>query len=566
MKFRHELTDTILFCQQMQTAEGRQRAISDLPSEMAFGIEHNNVPVVHVRNIVDRCASIPGGLRRLLDVLTFYEGSTRALKRVLQVGVLVDLYEIISAEVGDSEALLVLRQHLPTAAESNTVEEVWPHLLALWRRKEAPHPIITLMDELSDSLPLAQEEIRILRDWTLAQPALGLEASPRADSVHALAAPDSVDYGDLELRIRRSDRHILTYALHSPNGRFAYRHHAMGSIQLEQITDLRAKLERLIPRLNHFASRGFRQVDSDESLQAQREIENIGIDLYNLLFPAPLQEEYWTLLRHKRERFGTNEPAPSLVISSDEPWIPWELVRPTRGQHQDSDFLAAEFAIMRHLPGTDPPANLTISKGHIVLPGLDLTMAEKEKEILADLAQDRFMLLPPISTRSDFLDLCLRGSSQLIHVATHARFQTDDISLSPIQLEDGEIVVQDLNQLRGASLMAERPFVFLNACHSSRLGIDLIGPEGWAKRFMKDFGVTAFVGSQWEISDRLALEFSRTIYEQLGNGVSLGQALFLARQRIRAIQPANPTWLAYACYGNPELRITWGGAQLDEVS
>ena len=558
MQLRSHLTQKLLSCQQMQTAEGRQRLISDLPLEFASGVVHSNTPIVHVRNIVDRCVAIPGGLRRLLDVLAFYEGGTRALKRAVQVGVLVDLFEIAGAEVGDSEVAPVLQRHLPDASRMNTVGEVWPQLLALWRSREAHHPILMLIDNLSLSLPLAQTELLTLREWAFTHPLLGLQSSHSSRWDYAEVLVESVGSGDLELRIRRTDSRTLTFSLHSPNGRFPYRHQPMGSIQLEQMTELRAKLERLIPRLNMHVSKFFQRVEDKESQQALRDVENMGIDLYNLLFPEPLKQEYWVLLQRRQELFQHTDQVASLIITSDEPWIPWELVRPTKGQWQDSDFLAAEFAVLRHLPGTTPSANLTIRSGHIVMPGLNLTMVKQEQQILANLAQNRFVLASPISTTRGFLDLCHAGNSQLIHIATHGRFQAEDIPLSPIHLEDGEVILQDLNQLRASSVIAEKPFVFLNACHGGRLGIDLIGPEGWAKRFMKDFGVTVFIGSQWEISDRLAADFSQSLYEQLGNGIALGQALFHARQRIRTIQPGNPTWLAYACYGNPELQISWG--------
>jgi hypothetical protein len=556
-----DLTDLLFRVPVMKTTEGRERVTRDLPITLASGISHSNTPSMHIRNILDRCLTIPGGLRRLLDMLARYEGSTnRDLKRAVQMGVLVDLFEIVRAEVGDSEVASVIQRHLPDPSRMNAVGEVWPQLLALWKSREAHHPILTLIDNLSLSLPLAQTELLMLREWTSTHPSLGLESNSIAGSKYALTATPSVDYGDLELRIRRTESRTLTYTLHSPNGRFPYRHQSMGSIQLEQMTELRAKLERLIPRLNVHASKFFQRVEDAESQQALHDIENIGIDLYNLLLPEPLKQEYWVLLQRRQQLFQHTDQVPSLIITSDEPWIPWELVRPTKGQQQDSDFLAAEFAVLRHLPGTTPSANLTIRSGHIVMPGLDLTMVKQEQETLADLAQNRFVLASPISTTRGFLDLCHAGNSQLIHIATHGRFQAEDIPLSPIHLEDGEVILQDLNQLRASSVIAEKPFVFLNACHSGRLGIDLIGPEGWAKRFMKDFGVTAFIGSQWEISDRLAADFSHSLYEQLGNGVTLGQALFHARQHIRTAQPGNPTWLAYACYGNPDLQILWGHA------
>jgi hypothetical protein len=38
----------------------------------------------------------------------------------------------------------------------------------------------------------------------------------------------------------------------------------------------------------------------------------------------------------------------------------------------------------------------------------------------------------------------------------------------------------------------------------------------------------------------------------------LGEALRAARLQIRDSQPSNPTWLAYALYGDPNGKVTFG--------
>ena len=75
------------------------------------------------------------------------------------------------------------------------------------------------------------------------------------------------------------------------------------------------------------------------------------------------------------------------------------------------------------------------------------------------------------------------------------------------------------------------------------------------------FGVAAFVGSHWAINDQLAAIFSRTFYEQLRGQKTLGEAFHSARIAIRDKQPANPTWLAYTLYGDPNSRIEIGAQE-----
>ena len=70
-------------------------------------------------------------------------------------------------------------------------------------------------------------------------------------------------------------------------------------------------------------------------------------------------------------------------------------------------------------------------------------------------------------------------------------------------------------------------------------------------------GVTAFVGALWEVHDELASKFAQIFYEELWAGKTMSEAFHSARQQIRAMQAANPTWLAYTLYGDPNSRVSW---------
>jgi hypothetical protein len=77
--------------------------------------------------------------------------------------------------------------------------------------------------------------------------------------------------------------------------------------------------------------------------------------------------------------------------------------------------------------------------------------------------------------------------------------------------------------------------------------------------------VSAFVGTLWEVNDLLAAEFAIAFYDRLFAGDTLGQAFYAARLHVRDRQPANPTWLAYVLYGDPNSMIAWGAeAQAEE--
>ncbi len=102
-----------------------------------------------------------------------------------------------------------------------------------------------------------------------------------------------------------------------------------------------------------------------------------------------------------------------------------------------------------------------------------------------------------------------------------------------------------------------RPLVFLNACHTGETGFSLTGMGGWAERFVRA-GASAFIGSLWEVNDVLAAEFAIKFYNELLTGQTLGDAFHAARTHIRTRDDANPTWLAYTLYADPNGRVKAG--------
>ena len=88
--------------------------------------------------------------------------------------------------------------------------------------------------------------------------------------------------------------------------------------------------------------------------------------------------------------------------------------------------------------------------------------------------------------------------------------------------------------------------------------MSLIGIGGWSKRFV-DAGVTAFIGSLWEVNDTLAADFAEAFYNQvIITKASLGQAFYEARRIIKEKDPGNPTWLAYVLYAHPNGKVEIG--------
>jgi CHAT domain-containing protein len=95
--------------------------------------------------------------------------------------------------------------------------------------------------------------------------------------------------------------------------------------------------------------------------------------------------------------------------------------------------------------------------------------------------------------------------------------------------------------------------VFINACRSAGASPSYHQLDGWASKFL-DAGAAAFIGSLWAVRDTTARDFAAELYGQLRTGAALGEAVMRARGAA-AGEPGDPTWLAYAVYGDPRAAL-----------
>jgi hypothetical protein len=214
--------------------------------------------------------------------------------------------------------------------------------------------------------------------------------------------------------------------------------------------------------------------------------------------------------------------------------------------------------VARWLPGRSPADLVQVQRASLVAPSRDLAYTQREEAYFRDLAQRQVQVSEPLRSAAEVRQLAQAGGVQLLHFAAHGRFDADNANLSPLSLEDGTLTPYDLAGARGGGLRRDRPLVFLNACHTARLAFALTGLGGWVERLVGDIGVSALVGTLWEVNDLLAAEFAVAFYDRLLAGDTLGRAFHVARLAIRDRQPANPTWLAYVLYGDPNSTVRFG--------
>lgn len=287
-----------------------------------------------------------------------------------------------------------------------------------------------------------------------------------------------------------------------------------------------------------------------------RKLVKLGQGLYRDLFPVELRREY----RRFRKTVRT------LQIISDEPWIPWELIKPydseDRQDRVDDDFLCLHYEFARWFTPARPPAQtIAITSATCITPlDSNLPSALVEQQMVRDWSKAHGVAdHTPVAATYTAVDQLLAGDTpiQLWHFACHGDFKSDQPDQSPLLLE-GRFALRpgDLVGPAETHLQDDRPLIFLNACRVGATGLALTGLGGWAKVMIQDCGVGAFLAPMWTVDDRLAAQFATIFYQKLSTPqTTLAQATRAARQAVRTAAPNNPIWLAYSIYAHPNAQV-----------
>lgn len=300
-----------------------------------------------------------------------------------------------------------------------------------------------------------------------------------------------------------------------------------------------------------------------------RSIKKLGQALWKHLIPDELKALY------AAERAAWTDK--TLLIQSDEPHLPWELVWPydPADRWRDDVPWCCTLHMTRWLRKDDrlrsgnmtPPGELSLGRLAVLAPTYtwlpNLKGAQQEQDLLLALAAQYGLrdVSPATPTWGAVMDLLEGRGYDWVHAAAHGNFYAaapdgdsalwlaKDRALTPDAMVGGEIE---------AHLGAERPGFFFNACQVGRQGWTLTRIGGWANALVSA-GAGIFVGPLWEVKDDSALQFARIFYGALLDNETVARA---ARQaRLAARTAGDPTWLAYSVYAHPNARLAWDGSR-----
>jgi len=299
-----------------------------------------------------------------------------------------------------------------------------------------------------------------------------------------------------------------------------------------------AYLEEIRGELNEWANQGGAAALLNERLA------RVGADLYDQLFPEALKRLYWEELR---ERVRT------LHIVSDEPWIPWELLKPWRrlpdGAIEEDEFVCERFALTRWLTGHFPTDILPLHRLSLLT---DVALRYTDEEVDALRRFPGWEVHTVALTQAEIYRLLENGGFDGLHFACHGEYNPRNPDQSVLRLEDGFLRPSDISG-RMQQFGRDRPLVFLNACEAAQQGVALTGLGGWARKFL-EAGSGAFIGPTWEATSLSAKTFAVAFYRFFRQeGKPIAEAVRLAREAIR--EDGNPTWLSYAVYAHPMAQV-----------
>jgi hypothetical protein len=287
--------------------------------------------------------------------------------------------------------------------------------------------------------------------------------------------------------------------------------------------------------------------------QHRERIEGFGTRLWQRA-PRMFRDVYWALWDHYRRPL-------TIQFISDEPHLPWELMRPARADESEiHPPLALKHAVARwierwdgymrnRLPGggvfTIAPRYATASRR--------LPRAQTESQTLVD----RFGAQRVDGTRQAVRTLLETAPPAapvaLLHFAGHGQFVRTATTESNIKLEDGALAASEIGRPEVRLGKACRTVVFFNACEVGSSGTIFGEIGGWADAFLgRQFG--GFIAPLWSVDD----EDAGVVAAELLEGVvtrrqPIGEVLRALRVKHGDV---SPTFYSYLYYGDVTARLT----------
>ena len=303
--------------------------------------------------------------------------------------------------------------------------------------------------------------------------------------------------------------------------------------------------------------RGTQVEPSTTSVQASEDFaRGFGNELWDRFAPAGLKKLYWQL-------HDAGVQVRTIQVLSDDPVLPWELMRParegggTRGNDRQ-DFLALTTRVARWQMGESamarPPQMLEVKRMVVVAPRYTGAMALSGAQAEAAALHSAAGFEEVRGDYKDFRALAANLPDGIVHFAGHGMVkEADGGAQFAILLEDGEVVPATWKELSSAS--TTHPFYFFNACEVGQAQQAVSALDGWGPALLES-GASGYLGALWPVSDKAAGTFAGNFYKWMAAtpGLPVAELVRLTRQQTYE-ETHDLTALSYVLYADPYLQV-----------
>lgn len=292
--------------------------------------------------------------------------------------------------------------------------------------------------------------------------------------------------------------------------------------------------------------------EKTEKEQLISELSGAGVLLFEAS-PEIFQKVFWELI-------DKGVPISTIAIVSEEPFIPWELMIPSRlvdGRYQEREKpLGVDFEIGRW---TDeriiaPARQIVLSDSHVVAPEYEGELVLSQAAAEAQMVFKQYPGTPIAPTDFAGLEAALGGVGRsLVHFICHGKDEAG--GQQAVYLERGsELSSVSILRMRGvAAIFAEkRPVVFLNACEVGRGAPALVGLGGFVSSFIR-LGATAVIAPLWSVEEEAAYAIAKEFYRAVKDRPGTPFSRIFSEIRAKAYDKTigEDTYAAYCFYGDP---------------
>ncbi len=342
------------------------------------------------------------------------------------------------------------------------------------------------------------------------------------------------DYLDFELRVSPgTDLDYPVSVIRSPAGE------ARGTMRFPY--DASALERQLLGLENAILKSGSLRRDIRASAPETESVTAFGTHLFQALF----SEEVQTALRRSQDRARAEKKGLRVRMRIEAPELsslPWEFMYdPSEG---DFVCLSSETPIVRYLEFDRPLEELSVEPPISILavcaspsdrPGLDVAKERgRIEKATEEMRRDGTLTLTwqENTTYRELQRALRKGTYHILHFVGHGGFDSvADEGMLALTNDEGGTALTSATDL--ARLLADHPtlrLVVLNSCLGARGSTTNVFSSTAAALVRR--GVPAVVAMQYEISDLAAIEFSRSLYEAIADGLPIDAAVSEARKMV----------------------------------